>query len=142
MALTGQDRHYKYSYIEFWAENGMVKMVDTRAAADSDTASSAVRTLRPGEFLQRVLAVAQATPDQYPDEMRNVRKLLEEGTRVAKIARSQGDPLDPKVREHRRKHERKTQLFIPGQPRGYKLHVKGRPEEVLYDGTFAVVPQY
>jgi len=143
-----ESRHYKWKHIDFYAERGISTIIDEEVAAtnpaDPDTA---VKRVRPGDFLKRAIAVRQATGDQYPDEARKASQLLEHAVKVCKIAKAQGDPGDPNVLEHIRKHKAKRSILLPhevenilGPVGGSKFRVKmDNPRKMLLDGV-QVVP--
>jgi hypothetical protein len=112
--MPKQSKHYKFQRLEFWAENGLITMIDEDKAGNSGVpASEAIRRISPVEFLERVVAVRMGTPD-YSDELFLVRQFLDRAVEVIKIARAQGDPTDPTVLAHMGKHARRSQILMPG----------------------------
>ena len=124
--------HYRYKNIEFWANNGMVSIVDVEAAEKGKTGREAERLLRPGEFLKQALGAYMSVHDRYPSEFREARNMLEQAKEVVKLAKHQGDALDPAVIDHYIKHEQPARIFIPGEMRpNYKV-LPGRPRDQFF----------
>ena len=112
--MPKQSKHYKFRNIEFWAEQGLVTLIDEDKGGDSRvTADEAIRRISPVEFLERVVAVRIGTPD-YSDELFEVRQFMDRAVEVIKIARAQGDPTDPNVLAHMSRHQRRSQILMPG----------------------------
>jgi hypothetical protein len=141
-----QGKRYYYGPFEFWAEGGMVTLIDRDLAGSSDAPPArAIQRLTPGDFMKRAIAVHMGTDDRYADEVFKNRKLLEEATAAAKLARNQGDPSNPKVLEHHAKHGRRRQILMPGTndimtPGGqlpYKINLKD-PIRTLREGVDVV----
>ena len=143
-----ESRHYKWRRISFYAQRGMITVVDEDLAADSKAdAHEAIKRIRPGEFMKRVISVRMAIGDKYPDEMRKANRLLDQATEVCKIAKAQGDPGDPSVLDHFRNHARRSSIMLPsdvnnqlGPIGGAKFKVNlGNPRKMLLEGV-QVVP--
>ena len=133
-----ESRHYFFRGMEYYAANGCVIIIDTEKAADSSASPEEYRrVLSPGEFLKRIIAVRQSTDDRYPDEVREARRLLEQGTEIAKIAKKQGDMTDPAVRAYKRVHRSRPQIVVPGVPK--RLVVGEDKKKVLFDGDYKLV---
>jgi len=112
--MPKQSKHYKFQSIEFWAENGLITLIDEDKAGNSEIpASEAIRRISPVDFLERVVAVRIGTPD-YSDELFLVRQFMDRAVEVIKIAKAQGDPHDPKVLAHVGRHQRRSQILLPG----------------------------
>jgi len=111
-----ESRHYHWRGLEFYAQRGMITIIDQDMAAD-DTADPhrAIQRIRPGEFMKRAISIRQAVGDKYPDEASKANRLLEQATEICKIAKAQGDPGDPGVLEHLRKHKRRSSIITPGE---------------------------
>lgn len=118
MALTGESRHCRFGKFEFWAERGMVTLVDTEAAGDANAdVTTYTWRIPPGEFMKRCISAMIAEPDKYADKLSKLRKLLEDAKDIAKVAKAYGDPSDPSVLEHVIRHQKKhASLILPGDP--------------------------
>jgi hypothetical protein len=111
-----ESKHYTYLGLEFYAERGLVTIIDTERAADSEVAAhDAIQRISPVDFMQRAIAVRMADPEMYPDETRAFANLWERAMEVFKVAKAQGDPTDPKVLEHFSKHRRRSSILTPGE---------------------------
>jgi hypothetical protein len=142
--------HFKWMGFEFWAERGLVTLVDTNLAGDSKAdIHKAIQRLSPAEFLKRAMAIRMADPEKYPSETKAFEKLFDKAVATCKLAKAQGDPTDPKVVEHVVKHQRRSSILTPGDqnrilgPVGgdrFKLATKS-PREIMRSGT-PVVPDF
>jgi len=143
-----ESKHYHWKRLEFYAQRGMITVIDEDSAADSQgDPHDAIKRIRPGDFMKRVLSARMALGDKYPDEVVKTNRLLDQAKEVCKIAIAQGDPGDPKVTEHFRKHKRRSSILTPGEassilgPVGgpsYKIKL-GDPREMILNGV-QVVP--
>ena len=110
-----EGHHFRFMKLEFFAQRGMVTIIDLEAAGDSDVAADeAIQRVSPGEFMKRVVAVRMGTGDKYPDEIRTVNNFMDQAVACAKLAKAQGDPTDAKVWEHHAKHTRRSSILMPG----------------------------
>ena len=153
-----EGKHYRFQRLEFYADQGMITLIDLDKAADSSvTPDEAIQRLRPGQFLKRVIAVRMGTKDTYPDEAMQSNKLLEDATAACKLAKSQGDPLDPEVQDHMVKHTKRNRILVSGSsnispseankilgPVGgqYKIRNNGNARDTLLQGNVDVVPDF
>jgi len=142
--------HYKWCGFEFYAERGLVTLIDTNMAADSEAdIHKAVQRLAPAEFVKRAFGIRMADSEKYPSETRSFEKLFDKAMEVAKLARAQGDPTDPKVLEHVAKHNRRSQILTPGQANrilgpvgGQRFKLAERnPKDIMRRGV-PVVPDF
>ena len=107
--------HYRFQRLEFYANQGMITLIDLDKAADSDVPpDEAIQRLRPGQFMERVIAVRMGTQDEYKDEAWKASQLLEQAAAACKLAKAQGDISDPKVQEHHRKHTKRSRILTSG----------------------------
>lgn len=139
-----EGRHYRFEKYEFWAERGMISLVDTELAGDSSNTEQTHWRIPPGEFMKRAIAAFLQEPDKYGDKLAKLRRLLDEAKEACKLAKAQGDPTDPSVIEHVVRHQRKRSIVmpneIPGMAPSMKVRGKGRnAADTLRDG-FQVVP--
>lgn len=144
-----EGKHYHYNQYEFWAERGMISLVDTDKAGDSsENAEQYHWRIPPGEFIKRAIAARIHFPDLHADKTAKLRKLLEDATAACKLAKQQGDPTDPSVLDHVVKHQRKRQIVLPhelpampGLTPEMKLKPKGKTAgDTLVEGV-DVVPK-
>lgn len=114
--MSQEGRHYKYEKYEFWADRGMITLVDTELAADSSR-STHEHTWRipPGEFMKRAMSALIAEPDKYPSKLAKLRRLLQDAKEACLLAKRYGDPTDPSVLEHVIRHQRKRSIVLPGE---------------------------
>ena len=147
--MTRRGKLYKYLQIEFYAERGMITVIDTERAADSSCPpDEAIQRVSPSEFIKRAIAARMSAYDLYPSKTRELGRLLEDATTACKQAKAQGDPTDPKVRDHFRRHRRRSSaLILPNEANqilgpvgGNKFKLKlGNPRDMLLRGA-QVVP--
>lgn len=153
-----EGKHYRFQRLEFYADQGMITLIDLDKAADSSvTPDEAIQRLRPGQFIKRVIAVRMGSKDMYPDEAIRANKLLEEATAACKLAKSQGDPLDPEVQDHMLKHNKSSRILVSdGSPIStaeankilgpvggqYKIRNNGNARDTLLQGNVDVVPDF
>jgi len=139
---TGEGKHYRFGKYEFFAERGMISLIDTEVAADSASTEMCHWRIAPGEFMKRAIAAFMQEPDKYADKLRKLRTLLEDAKTACKLAKAQGDPSDPSVIDHVVRHMRKSSVLVmphelppmPGQR--LKIKQKGRtPADTLRDGV-------
>jgi len=140
-----EGRHYHFQQFEFWAERGMISLVDTKAAANRE--SEYHWRIAPGEFMKRAIAAYMKEPPKYPSELAALRGLLDNAKAACKLAKAQGDPTDPSVLEHVIRHQRRRSALVlphelppmPGTPR-LKIKAHGQTAaDTLRDGV-SVVP--
>ena len=143
--MPEEGKHYRFQKYEFWASNGMISLVDTEMAADSNNDEQFHWRIPPGEFIKRALACVMADPETYASESRQFRRLLEEAKDACKLAKAQGDPTDDSVLDHVIKHRRKKGVLVmphelPPMPGQAPLVVKpkGKPENILAEGVNVV----
>lgn len=118
-----------YKGTEFWAENGVVYLVDAEAAAEvsggksflelsDEQRSKIVQGLPPKIFLKRAYAAAvcdAVLAEGYPSEERKVRQFIDDFRSVYKEACEQGAFDDPKANEYKlRFPKRKVSIIVPG----------------------------
>lgn len=123
---------YKFRHISFYACEGLIAMVNER--------NGEYLALKPNDFLERVKALylyvrkMQGSQDGFErDEWRDINRLREDALACYQEAKDMGDPSDPAVAEHWRKHVagRKNTISVAqylGQrdPEGYpKLWLPG-----------------
>lgn len=134
--------HYRFKNMEFWAERGMISLVDTEAAARGEEQYH--WRVPPGEFIKRAIGARMQEPDNYPDRVRALRQMLDDAKTACKMAKAQGDPTDPSVLDHVIKHRRRTSTLVmphelppmPGVTPKYKVTAKGQtPADTLRDGV-------
>lgn len=134
--------HYRFQKYEFWAERGMISLVDTEEAAKTDGEQCHWR-IAPGEFIKRAIAAYMQEPDKYPSKLAELRTLLDNAKDACKLAKAQGDPTDPSVIDHVVRHRRKTSALVlphelPPMPGQAPLKIKGRGRtaaDTLRDGV-------
>lgn len=147
---NAQSKHYRFGQYEFWADHGMVSLLDTEEAATGKPIEECITRIPPGKFMARAIGRMIAEPDKYPSVLAKLRRLLDEAKEVCKIAKAYGDPTDPSVLEHVIKHQRKRSIVMPGElppmpgTGGPRLNIRPRPgklDEMLAKG-YDVVPDF
>ena len=114
MPPQDESRHCKFQNFEFYAERGMITLIDTVAAQDSNKpVDDYYWRIAPGQFMARAVAAMVQEPDKYGDRLARLRRLVADAAEVCKAAKMQGDPTDPSVLEHVIKHQRKHSIVMP-----------------------------
>jgi hypothetical protein len=145
-----EGRHYRFEKYEFWAERGMITLIDTELAQETHGSAQNHWRIRPGLFMKRAVAAFMHHPDMYADKMAALRNLLDNAKTACLLAKSQGDPMDENVQADFVRHKRKSSaLVLPGDPQlppmpQARQRVKtkeGSAGDVLRDGC-QVVPDF
>lgn len=112
----GPGKHYFFEKFEFYADGGMITLIDTQKAGDSSASVDEYHfRIRPGEFLKRAISARMAEPDKYASKVRALRNLLENATEACKLALRQGDLANDDVAGQFLKHKRQgARLILPG----------------------------
>lgn len=114
--------HYKYRNIEFWAERGMITLVDLDQAGNSQAKlDRACKRISINQFFKQAFAAFHTVPETYSTDVRDVNRMFEQAMAAINLAKKQGDPTNVKVQEHHAKHERPVQILVPGGGTGSKL---------------------
>ena len=106
-------RHYFYKQVEFWAERGMVSVIDHPTGEE--------KRLPAKTFGARAIGAWDHVRDHgsdsiyCPHERRLIDRFLEEAGIVFKEAMHQGDPTDAEVVAHRI-FERSNRIVVPQLP--------------------------
>jgi hypothetical protein len=143
--------HYRFEKYEWWAERGMISLIDTEAAADSATADDPDQfhwRIAPGTFLKRAVAALMHDPELYASQGAKLKKMLEEAAAACKLAKAQGDPTDPSVLADVVRHQRKCSIVMPGElppmpgmaPPKLKIQNHGRSAGAILEKGVDVVP--
>lgn len=140
-----------YNNIEFWAESGVVYLVDKDKAEQipagtkySDLEISErnrlLKGLPPKEFLKRAYAAAVIEASRcegYPSEEAKVRKFIDDFRAVYKQAVEQGAIDDPKATEFKIAHRNlnKKRLVLPANAIKQEFNfVNKTSKEILLNG--------
>jgi hypothetical protein len=125
-------QHYYYRKLEFWAENGLINIVDERFPPEDDR-SFVVRTRV--DFLQKLAAFSTELKKcnfKYADERNEHITFLENGTACAREAKKQGCPDDPEAMADMLRHRRRNYSFGTGQSVvTHAAAAEGTPENEL-----------
>src|SRR4029077_512669 len=108
-------QHYRFRKIEYWAERGMINIVDERFPQDHP---QFFKLEMVGKFLERLLRFSQELKGRtfkYPDEREEYVTLIENGVACAREAKNQGRPDDPKAVEDMIKERRCNYVLGNGQ---------------------------
>lgn len=88
-------RRYRYRKLEFWAERGLINIIDERFPP-SHPRSFTIVVVR--EFLERLRhfsGMIQRWGKKWPDERDELITMIENGVECCKEAKKQGRPDDP-----------------------------------------------
>ena len=123
---------FRFRDIEFWAEGGRV-LVQNLTKADDPTKHvlEVVKSVEPGEFMRRALAVYKLHSDDKPSERFAVSQLVEHADIVAREALEQANKLNTN----------RVQIFIPRSATKLIVPFRKEPkfkkesaEKILVDG--------
>lgn len=121
--IARMGRRFKHKKLEFWADRGLIHVIDTR----KEPPEYKVDTLR--EFLYRaqnfidertriqhkVRIGAGSSNTRVDNEAINeLQTLIEDMVRCVEIAKQQGDPTDPRVQQHVMKHGAPGRRLVSG----------------------------
>jgi len=127
-------KHYTYPYrrtgeviwqrLIFWAANGMIQLQDTGDEAKANTEGLAdlpTKSISRHDFFDRVRAIQEEAMEYAKnpgreEDYRRARNFWEDAKTVLREAFHQGDPLDPAVRAHRRRHRSNNRIVVPSSP--------------------------
>jgi hypothetical protein len=112
--MSKAGKHYRFRKLEFWAESGMVNLIDERFQP-SHPGSFKVIMVR--EWLERLDTINKEIHrwNKYADERNEMSNFVDNGVACAREARKQGRPDDPKAVEDMLKSRRKTHIIGNGQ---------------------------
>lgn len=103
--------HYRFRLLEFWAERGMIHIIDERFPPANDR-SYTVKTVR--DFLLGMNAFSdelRRRKFKYADERNEYIKLLDDGVQACRDAKTQGRPDDPAAIAQIVRDRRKSMLY-------------------------------
>jgi hypothetical protein len=128
-----RNRHYRYRKLEFWAERGMINLIDERYPQSSDKFFTVIMVR---EFLLRLDQLNKEVKrwgKQWTDERQEMIKLIEEGITCCRQAKAQGRPDDPKAVADMLKVRQKSMLLAGNSGQSYKgaILASHAPEGVL-----------
>ena len=118
---------FDFRQTKFWAERGLIHTVHE---VTGEYTECSVR-----EWLLRAKALSgQAWREKYPDERAQIITLVENMIKVARQAKSQGDPL---TREGITEAVRRlpTQVMMPDVVYSYKGEVRRDPPKLILPGS-------
>lgn len=126
-------RHYKYRKLEFWAERGLINIIDERFPPSHAKAFTVVLVR---EFLLRLSHLnteVKRWGKKWPDERDELVKMIEDGVACCRDAKAQGRPDDPRACADILKERRRFMLYAGtsnADPTG-ALASSDAPENVL-----------
>lgn len=115
MAREGQI--YRYKQLEFWAEAGAIRCIHHGRLKQGLGEEDFFHTITVRDWLERAEAMGREAARAVGQEHTELKNQADLMTLCAMEAIAQGDPLDPKVSAHRRKHKEFRAPFcvVPGQ---------------------------
>jgi len=125
-------RRYRYRKLEFWAERGLINIIDERFPPSHDKAFTVV-TVR--DFLLRLNHLNKEVKrwgKKWPDERDELVKMIENGVECCQKAKAQGRPDDPRAVADMLRHRHRFMLYAgtSADPTG-ALSASEAPESVL-----------
>jgi len=127
-------KHYRYRKLEFWAERGLVNLIDERFPPTHNR-SFVVITVR--EWLTRLKSLNGELYrwDKWPDERDKLHNFIDNGIACAREATKQGRPDDPAAVAALLKDRRKIIFVGNNQPvEIYTASASEAPEGKLLQG--------
>jgi hypothetical protein len=105
--ISSIGKRYKYSYIEFWAERGLIHLLNFNKCSNQPNYTQCSVY----DFLKRAQAFSQQNSGvHWTDERIKQQTLIENMLACCKEAKAQGNPYDPKTMEHVRNMRNKWYL--------------------------------
>lgn len=115
LSISGKVCHYRNQ--TFWAERGMIHVVDER---DGDYKAVTIK-----EWIARIIAIRnEAVRTKWADEREDMQELVEHMIRVCQQAKDQGDPCRPlsakekeqahKAAQQRLQEKKRVSILVPG----------------------------
>lgn len=104
-------RHYRFRKLDFWAERGLINIVDERFPPSHDKAFTVVPVR---EFLYRLQGINDMIKrwgKQWPDEREELTQMVEDGVQCCREAKAQGRPDDPRAVADILKQRRRFMLY-------------------------------
>lgn len=127
--MKTKGRHYRYRKLEFWAERGLINIVDERFPPSHPRAFDIILV---EDFKDRLRALVGTIErwklNQWTDERKELQKMIEDGVQCVKDAVKQGRPDDPKALAEILRDRRRNMLYA-GNPAG-ALPAGRAPESV------------
>ena len=112
-----KDKRYRFRKLEFWAEKGMVCVIDERFNENDERSFNVVPRV---EFLKRTAAINEELKRhtfKYADERNEYLGFIENSIKVLRQAKEQGDPLDPRSLEQFFRDRRRSYVYGNGTAR-------------------------
>lgn len=112
--MSKSGKHYRFRKLQFWAERGMINLIDERFQPDHPGSFKVVMV---SEWLERLSTLNKELHrwNKYPDERNEMSNFIDNGIASAKEARKQGRPDDPKAVSDVLKSRRKVHFLGSGQ---------------------------
>lgn len=109
--LTTPGRTFRFRQQEFWADQGMIHILDYR----NSPYDPFYRSIGVAELVDLIKAFQLMIPRfKYPGERIEHEQLVEKLLAVGVAAKAQGDPHDEKVSQHYSRHRgRKRHFLVP-----------------------------
>lgn len=109
-------KKYTFKNFVFWAQGGMIALLDTENMDHSIPDINSVKWIRPAEFIRRALGAIALMRDKYPDQRKIADKLREDALACIREAKEQGDITNPTILNKKVEEYKPVKLFIPGEP--------------------------
>jgi hypothetical protein len=119
-SMRAESRHYQFltstGGVEFYADRGRVFVINLVQAAKADAPlETQIKSMPPGEFMKRAIAVRMSVDERFTDEVFRANQLLQRAVEVCKIAWHFGDPTDVRVLAQISKNRKKPgRILMPG----------------------------
>jgi hypothetical protein len=104
-------RHYRFRNLDYWAERGLINIVDERFPPSHDKAFTVVPVR---EFLYRLKGLNDMIGrwgKQWPDERNEMQTMIENGVECCREAKTQGRPDDPRAVAQMLRERRRFMLY-------------------------------
>lgn len=108
--LTKPGRVFRFRQQEFWADQGMIHLLDYRQSPYNPS----YRSMGIRDLTDLIRAFKRMLPRfKQADERREHEQLVENLLAVGVAAKAQGDPHDAAVSQHRMRHRGKRSFLTP-----------------------------
>jgi hypothetical protein len=112
--MSTAGKHYRFRKLEFWAESGMINLIDERHPPEHP---GSFKVIMVREWLERLNTLNKEIHrwNKYVDERNEMSNFIDNGIACVRDAKKQGRPDDPKAAADILKSRRKTHFIGTGQ---------------------------
>lgn len=125
-----EGRRYQFKKLTFWAERGLINIVDERFPPSHPQAFVVITV---GQFLPQIAAINHEIKrwEKWPAERDEHQTMVENAVKCVKEAKTQGRPDDPKALADMLKARRKNMLYAGKSTGAGAMAADYAPESVV-----------